>query len=126
MKTDLFIKYVLDKNLYLLPYLIMVVSFLFVIIPKFGYNVDHNFWGNLGGYSILTNIICVRAYYFDKNYCRLTRVLPLVMIFISIVNIIASFIPKKYNIYSDFYEVIIFSVILIISAIIYINKKIKR
>lgn len=123
MKTESFIKYVLDKNLYLLPYLIMAVSFLFVIIPKLGYHVDRNFWSNLGGYSIFTNIVCIRAYYFDKNYCWLTRQLPLVMMFVTLVNILASFIPKKYNVYSDWYEVIIFSVTLFISLILWINKK---
>lgn len=123
MKTESFLKYVLDKNLYLLPYFIMAVSFLFILMPLFGHEMDRNFWSNLGGYSILTNIVCVRHYYFDKNYCWLNRKLPVVMIFISLVNIFASFIPEKYNVYSDWYEIIIFSVTLLISLILYINKK---
>lgn len=126
MKTETFIKHVLDKNIYLLPYFIMAVSFLFVLLPKFGYNVDRNFWSNLGGYSIFTNIICIRTYYFDKNYCKLTRYLPLIMIFISVLNISASFLPEKYNIYSELYEIIIFSVILFISFIVELNRRIKK
>lgn len=125
MKNKAILKHFLDKTIYLLSYILMVVSFLYVLIPLFfNIELDSNRWANFGGFSIVTSLLFIRIFYFG-DYCSLTRYLPFALLFINIVNIIAAFFPEKYNVYSKWYEIIIFSVILIVGFFVYINKKIR-
>lgn len=116
-------EYFLDKTIYLLSYFLMGVSFLSIALPWFGFEFNIYTWGNFGGFSIITNILFIKVFYFNKKYCWLTRNLPFALMLISIINIICTFTPEQYKQYEKFYEVIIFSVILIIGIIICINKK---
>ena len=125
MKRKSVLKHLLDKSIYLLSYILMIVSFLYVLIPYiFNIELDSSRWANFGGFSIITSLLFIRVFYFG-DYCMLTRYLPFALLFINIVNIIATYFPEKYNTYSKWYEIIIFSVILIIGFFVYINKKIK-
>lgn len=125
MKNKAILKHLLDKTIYLLSYILMIVSFLYVLIPLFlNIELDRNRWSNFGGFSIITSILFIRVFYFG-DYCWITKNLPFALLFINIINIIATFFPDKFNVYSKWYEIIIFSVILVIGFFIYLNKKIK-
>lgn len=121
-----YLKHILSETIYLLPYLLMSVSFLSVMYDWFGWEFNRDFWCNLGGYSLFTNILFAYVLTLNKNYCWTTRALPVAMCFISMYNIIASCLPDLYNEYEKYYEVIILSVTLFTGIIIFINKKINK
>lgn len=121
-----YIKHILSETIFLLPYLLMGVSFLSIIYDWIGLNFDKNFWCNLGGYSLFTNIIFVYVLTLNKSYCYTTRLLPISMTLVSVYNIIASFFPERYVEYEKYYEVIILSVTLLVGIILCINKKLNK
>jgi len=121
-----YIKHILSETIFLLPYLLMGVSFLSIIYDWIGLNFDKNFWCNLGGYSLFTNIIFVYVLTLNKSYCYTTRLLPISMTLVSVYNIIASFFPERYAEYEKYYEVIILSVTLLVGIILCINKKLNK
>lgn len=118
-----YVKHLLSETIFLLPYLLMATSFLFVILPKFGYELDGNFWRNFGGYSLSTNILFLYVFTFNKKYCFTTRILPISTTIVSIYNMSASFLPDYYMEYKAMFEIIVFSVTLFVGIIICINKK---
>lgn len=121
------LKYFLGQTVHLLLYFMMGVSFLSIVLPWFGINFNYVTWGNGGGYSIACDIIFIERFSFSKRYCGLTRMLPISMIFINILNIISNeFFHKHYEIYGKWYEIIIFSVILMIALVLCINKKLNK
>lgn len=121
------IKHFLSQTVHLLLYFMMGVSVLYIIIPWFGYNFNYVTWGNGGGFSIACDIIFIERFYFSKRYCATTRLLPFSMLFINISNIISNeFFLKHYEIYGKWYEIIIFSVILVIALVLCINKKLNK
>lgn len=128
MKTSLkYIKHFLEQTIYLLPYSLMGVSFLSIAIPLLGFKFDFVTWGNGGGFSVITDIAFIYIFYFNIKYCWLTRHLPFALLFINIVNIISNeFFPQQHEIYSKWYEIIIFSVILFIAFILALNNKIQN
>lgn len=121
-----YIKHILSESIFLLPYLLMAVSFLSVFCDWMGWNFDKNFWCNLGGYSIFTNIIFVYTLTLNKGYCYPTRLLPVSMCLVSIYNIVASFFPERYAEYEKYYEAIILLVTLLVGSILVINKRLNR
>jgi len=121
-----YIKHILSETIFLLPYLLMGVSFLSIIYDWIGLNFDKNFWCNLGGYSLFTNIIFVYVLTLNKSYCYTTRLLPISMTLVSVYNIITSFFPERYSEYEKYYEVIILSVTLLVGIILCINKKLNK
>ena len=122
-----YIQHFLNQTAHLFMYAMVVVSLLSVLIPYFGFNFDFTTWGNAGGYSILCDFIFIERFYFNKRYCVPTRYLPFGMLFINIVNIISNeFFYNYHVVYSKWYEVIIFSLTLIIALIVMMNKKINK
>lgn len=121
-----YIKHILSETIYLLPYFCMTVSFLAVILPYFGYVFDGNFWCNLGGYSIFTNIMFIYVISMNKKYCLPTRMLPISMLIISLFNIVMSFFPEHYDTYSLMFEIFTFSVTLAVCLIIWFSILLKN
>lgn len=93
----------------------LVVSFLSVFI-----DLNYVVAGNLIGYSIITNIVFFYIFYYG-NYCWFTKLSPIGLILINIVDIIGFYFPKYY---SFWYTIIIFSVILTLTLIFELNKRI--
>lgn len=117
----------LSKTIHLLLYFMMGVSVLSIIIPWYGFVFDFTTWGNFGGFSIACNIIFIERFYFNHKYCWLTRKLPICMICVNIFNILCNeFYPNHYELYSQLYEIGIFSVTLFIFFVIYIEKTLKK
>lgn len=122
-----YLQHFLSQTVHLLLYFMMGISVLSIIVPWFGYRFDFTTWGNGGGFSIACDIIFIERFYFNRKYCRPTRYLPFAMLFINVTNIIANeFFPKHYEMYGKWYEVTIFSVILIISGVLAITNKINK
>lgn len=117
----------LSQTVHLLLYFMMGVSVLSIVLPWFGFEFDYVTWGNSGGFSIACDIIFIERFSFNKRYCFLTRMLPISMIFINLMNILCNeFFSKHYELYGQLYEVTIFSVTLLIFAIITIEKKLRK
>lgn len=126
-KTLKYIEHFLNETIYLLPYFLMGVSFLSILIPWLGFKFDFVTWGNGGGFSIICDVLFVKFFYFNLRYCWLTRHLPFSMILINIINIIQrEFFPEHHELYSQIYEVVIFSITLFIGIYIELNKRFKR
>lgn len=121
-----YLKHILSETIFLLPYSLMATSFLFVILPKFGYELDSNFWRNFGGYSLSTNILFLYIFTFNKKYCFTTRLLPISTTIVSMYNMVASFLPENYMQYKSGFEIIILSVTLLVGVILCINKKLNK
>jgi len=92
----------------------MGVSLLSIIVTKLGFDFNYVLWGNIGGYSLVTNVLFIYIFY-SGNYCILTRLMSLGLLISNIVNIIGEFYPKYYNIWYD----LIICVIIISSWIVY-------
>lgn len=121
-----YLRHILSETIFLLPYSLMATSFLFVILPKFGYELDSNFWRNFGGYSLSTNILFLYVFTFNKKYCFTTRLLPISTTIVSMYNMVASFLPENYMQYKSGFEIIILSVTLLVGVILCINKKLNK
>jgi len=122
-----YLQHFLSQTVHLLLYFMMGVSVLSVVFPWFGIVFDFTTWGNFGGFSIACDIIFIERFSFNKRYCDLTRLLPPCMIFVNSFNILCNeLFPKHYELYGQIYEVTIFSITLLIFAIITIEKKINK
>ena len=122
-----YIQHFLSQTVHLLLYFMMGVSVLSIVFPWFNINFDYITWGNSGGFSIACDIIFIERFTFNKRYCWLTKALPICMIFVNSINILCNeLFPKHYELYGQIYEVTIFSVTLLIFAIITIEKKLNR
>lgn len=108
-------RFFLKQTIYLLPIFLMAVSFLSII-----FNLNFIVWGNIGGYSLVTDILFFYIFYYGK-YCLLTRLLPIGLIISNLLNIIGFYFPKYY---SGWYEIAIFSVILTLLIIYELNRQI--
>ena len=108
----------LKQYVYLLPIVLLVASLLSVFF-------DYNYVvvGNLVGYSIATNILFLYVFYYGK-YCWFTRLSPIGLIMINIVDIVGNYISDKF--YNFWYVIAIFSVILTLTIILELDKRIKN
>lgn len=108
----------LKQYVYLLPIVLLVASLLSVFF-------DYNYVvvGNLVGYSIATNILFFYVFYYG-NYCWLTRLSPIGLIMINIVDIVGNYISDKF--YKFWYIITIFFVILTLTLILELDKRIKN
>lgn len=105
------------KTIYLLPIFLMAVSFLSIIL-------DLNFvlWGNIGGFSLITDVLFFYVFHYG-NYCIFTKLLPIGLFIINLVNILGVYEPLFYN---KWYEIVIFSVLLSCSLIYELNKRLNK
>lgn len=101
-------KLFLKEILWLTPIVLMGVSFLSIIMPYFGCKFDYTLWGNIAGFSLITDVLFFYIFYYGR-YCSLTKTLPIGMFFANIVNIWGVYFSKYYK---NWYEIVIFSVIL--------------
>lgn len=110
-------KFFLKQYIYLLPVLLLGVDFLSLFI-----DLNYVVVGNMAGYSIVTNIVFIYIFYYG-NYCWFTRLAPFGMIAINLVNIIGNYIDDSF--YNFWYIVTIFFVILTLTLILEISKRLK-
>ncbi len=111
-------KFFLKQYIYLLPILLLGVDFLSLFV-----NLNYIVAGNIAGYSIITNIVFIYIFYYS-NYCWLTKLSPFGMILINLVNIIGNYVDDKF--YNFWYVITIFSVLLTLTLILEINKRLKE
>jgi hypothetical protein len=115
-------KYFLKQTIYLLPILLMGVSFLSSIIPLLGYNFDYVLWGNIGGFSLITDVLFFYVFYYGK-YCIFTRIFPISLFVVNLVNIWGLCNEKLYY---AWYELVIFVLTLVPLLIYELNRRIFR
>lgn len=115
-------KYFLKQTIYLLPIFLMGVSFLSVIMPWFGIEFNYVVWGNIGGFSLITDVLFFYVFYYG-NYCIFTKYFPLCLFSVNLVNIWGFYNPTLYNVW---YEIIILSVTSTTLLIYQLNKKLNK
>lgn len=96
----------------------MGVSFLSIIVPWFGYSFDYVLWGNIGGFSLVTDVLFFYVFYYGK-YCIFTKLFPVCLFLVNLVNIWGLYNPTLYNVW---YEVAIFGLTLSTLGIYQLNK----
>jgi len=100
----------------------MGVSFFSVIVPLVGENFNYVLWGNVGGFSLITNVLFFYVFYYGR-YCLLTKLLPIGMFFINLLNIFGVYYPKYYYLW---YEIVVFSLILTAALIFELKTLLKK
>jgi len=115
-------KFILKNTIYLLPILLMGVSFLSVIVPWFGYNFDFVLWGNIGGFSLITDVLFFYVFFYG-NYCIFTKYFSICLFIVNLVNIWGLYNPGPYNM---LYEITIFSVTFSALLIYQFNRNLKK
>jgi hypothetical protein len=111
-------RYFLDKNIYLLPIILLIVTLLSIFI-----RCDFVIVGNIVGYSIATNVAFLYLFYRDK-YCWFTKLSPIGLIIINLVDIMGNFVSDKF--YNFWYVVTVFTVIIFLTLILEINKRMNK
>jgi len=110
-------KFFLKKTIYLLPIMLMGVSFLSVF-----FDLNYTLWGNIGGFSLVTDVLFFYVFYYG-NYCLFTKLLPIGMFIMNLTNIYGYYCPKYYE---SWYEIVIFFVILSSTIIYELNKRLAK
>lgn len=110
-------KFYLKQYIYLLPIIMLAADLLSVFI-----DFNYTLMGNILGYSLITNVLFFYVFYYG-NYCWFTRISPIGLCLINLVNIIGNFISD--NFYNFWYVIVIFFVILTTSLILEIKKRMK-
>lgn len=108
----------LKQYIFLLPIILLGVDFLALWMP-----IDFVFMGNLAGYSLITNILFIYVFTLG-DYCSFTRISPIGMMMLNVVNITGLYFPDK--IYHFWYTFTVLCVILSLTLILEISKRIKR
>ena len=108
----------LKKYIHLLPILLLGVDFIDLF-------VDYNYviMGNLLGYSLATNSLFFLYFYYG-NYCWFTRLSPIGLCAINLINIIGNYISNEF--YNFWYIIFIIFVIVTLSIILELDKKIRN
>jgi len=110
-------KLFLKETIYLLPILLMGVSFLSIIT-----DLNYALWGNIAGFSLVTDILFFYIFHYGR-YCLITKTLPVGLFLANVVNIWGIYFPKYYK---SWYEVVIFSVILTSVIFYQLKQKLKK
>jgi len=112
----------LHKTIWLIPIIFMGISFLSTAITWFGYQFNFVVWGNIAGFSLLSNVLFFYVFYFGK-YCIFTRLMPVGLFAVNLVNIWGFYNPTHYSVY---YEFIVFTVTLATLLIYQFNRQLNK
>jgi hypothetical protein len=110
-------KFFLKKYMYLLPIILLGVDILSLFV-----DLNYVVAGNIAGYSIVTNIVFIYIFSYS-SYCWLTKLAPIGMTVINLVNIVGNYIDDKF--YNFWYVITIFCVLLTLTLILEIDKRLK-
>ena len=100
--------------------MLMGVSFLSIIVPFMGYNFDYVLWGNIGGFSLVTDVLFFYVFNYG-NYCIFTKRLPIALFVSNLINIWGLYNPEYYKVW---YEIFVFSITLLLLFIYELNRRI--
>jgi hypothetical protein len=109
----------MKKHLYIIPFIMYIATIISCYYP-----INYTLWGNILGNSILANIWLYYIVFNTGNYCKVSKLMPFLLTFINIIDIIGIYINF------DVYGVILKTFVSIISIIMLIlknkiNQKIK-
>ncbi len=108
-------KLFLKQTVFLVPIIMMAVTFMDCFL-EYNYVIA----GNMIGYSLLGNIVLFYHFYYGK-YCWFTKLSPIGLSVINVVDIIGNYVSDKF--YNYWYIITVFSVILTLSTIFEIKKR---
>ena len=111
-------KFWLKQYIYLLPIILLGVDFLSIFVE-----LNYTVAGNIAGYSLVTNILFFYVFYYG-NYCWLTRLSPIGLCAINIINIIGNYISDAF--YNFWYIIAVLTMTLTFSIIFEITKRTKN
>lgn len=108
------------ETLFLVPIILLLASLVtaFWNYSIFGYIII----GNTFGYSLFVNYAFIIIFTLNKNYCVLTRLTPIGLVIINIIDIVGSYMDRSF--YSFWYVVATCGIVFLLSLLYYINKKI--
>ena len=114
-----YIRHFIKETSFVIPIILLVVSF---VSAFFEYDIyTYILLGNLGGYSLLTNLSFIGIYTLNKKYCYLTRVAPLGLIVLNIIDIIGFYLDEHF--YNFTYVVVSTSLFLSIGLFLDLRKR---
>jgi hypothetical protein len=102
----------MKKHLYLIPFIMFIATIISCYYP-----INYTLWGNILGNSILANIWLYHIVY-TGNYCKVSKLIPFLLSFINIIDIIGIYINF------EVYGIILKTFVSIISILIIIFKSI--
>ena len=105
----------MKKHFYKIPFLMFVATIISCYYP-----IDFTLWGNILGNSILANIWLYHIVFYTGNYCRLSKLMPFLLTFINLIDIIGIYI--NFDVYGVILKTFV-STIAIIMLIIQNKKK---
>jgi hypothetical protein len=118
------IKNFMNETVFLVPILCLIVSFISVFT---NYSIIRNSYlilANLGGYSLLINYSLIYHFTLRRKYCYLTRLSPIGLIILNIVDIIGYSTTE--NFYNFWYTVITCAIVIGLVGILEIKKIINK
>lgn len=103
-------------------YLVPIVLLLSALASSF-FQYNFTLIGNIVGCSILTNVVFIGVFTFG-NYCIFTKLSPIGLLFINIVDIVGIYIETFH--YVKIFTFLISILICILSTVLFIEKIIKK
>jgi len=114
----------MKRYLYLLPITLLAVAFASAFVDNDNFNY-YVIAGNSAGCSIVTNILFIYFFTLNKNFCILTRLSPVGLLFINFIDIIGRLLCG-YDFYSFWYIIITSAMVLFLSILFYIKNKLYK
>lgn len=108
-------KKALSKYLNLIPPTMLLVTFISNFIE-----LDYTIWGNLVGYSLLTNVVFIYVFIVaNRKYCWFTKLSVISLPLMNVICLLGTTI--KYDVYSFWYEVLICAIVFFLSIFLAIK-----
>ncbi len=118
------IKRFISETVFLVPILCLIVSFISVFT---NYSIVQNSYlilANTGGYSLIIDYSLVSHFTLRKKYCYLTRLSPIGLIVLNIIDIVGFYTTK--NFYNFWYTVITCAIVVGLVGILEIKKRLNK
>jgi len=109
------LKFYIKKYIHLIPITMILATLLSNFIE-----LNYVLVGNILGYSILSNIVMWCFFNFNNDYCWFTRNITSGLIIMNIIDVVGCYLDYDY--YSNFFNITICSVTLILFLIFEIKK----
>lgn len=116
------LKHLLYQTIWVIPIMLMVVSVFSIVFPWLGINFERTVWCNIGGFSLLTDVMFFYVFYYGK-YCIFTKLFPVCLFLVNLVNIWGYYYPNNY---SEWYEITVFGLSTSLLGIYQINKSLNK
>jgi len=114
----------MNETVFLVPILCLMVSFISVFTD---YSIIKNSYlllANTGGYSLIIDYSLIYHFTLRKDYCYFTRLAPIGLIILNIVDIIGYYTTEDF--YNFWYTVITCTIVVGLVGILEIKKRLNK